>query len=214
MIQSLVLKAIDIISVILLFINFHLFAFNQTTQNNKDEVKSMVSTEHKTDGDFKNIVHKRYNNAVKLYNAGNYKKSIEEFEDLNAIIELEPDMKKEYDSAKEYIAKSGEKLNDMINSHLNKAKQSKKLSEQLKELRSALNIDPELTAVKKLLKEIEAKVATEVSNLYFKGVDLYAADKLQEAIKIWKEALELKPDHARIKKDLARAESKLQLLNR
>lgn len=216
MIQSLAVKLMDFLLVILLlFINFSFSDFPAQFKVQLSDTKISESTGgNAEDEGFKNIVKKRYSKGEELYKNGNYKKAIEEFEDLLSLIETEPEMKKDYDETKVYVAKAKEKLGNLIDSHLNKAKQSKKLSEIIRELKTALNIDPELTEAKKLLKDTEAKITEEVSKLYFKGVDLYSADKLYEAIKIWKEALELKPEHARIKKDLARAESKLQLLNK
>lgn len=217
MIQFLLLKFINLISIVLFFINFNLFntefrVASVVAQHDKKVVSSEKIDEYIT---AEEEIKETYNKGMELFNSGNYKKAIEMFEIVaRGIEEAGPDLKKEYGSVKDYIAKAEEKLGNLIANHLNKAKQSKKLSEIIRELKSALNIDPELTEAKKLLKDTEAKITEEVSKLYFKGVDQYAADKLYEAIKIWKEALELKPDHARIKKDLARAESKLQLLNK
>lgn len=221
MIQTLALKFIGLISVVLFFINFNLFntGFNfpgPVAQQDKKEVKTVISLD-KTDeyAKAKEEIKENYNKGIESFNSGNYKKAIECFEIVAVCVEeAGSELKKEYEPAKDYITKAQEKLNNLVNVHLGKAKQSKKLVEQIKELKLALSIDSELVEIKNMLKELETKVVTEVSNLYFRGVDLYAADKLQEAIKIWKEALELKPDHARIKKDLARAESKLQLLGK
>lgn len=208
MMQSLLLKFIDFLGIFLLLINFNLYGIKTTITlvETDDEIKNTISK-----------IKEMYDDGLKFYNNGNYKNAIRNLEDSVVCIEgkeLVDKMKQEYESAKEYIGKSQEKLDNLINNYISKAKQSKKLAEQIKELKLALTIDSESTEIKKLLKELEPKVVAEVGNLYFKGVDLYATDKLEEAIKIWKEALELKPDHTRIKKDLARAESKLKLLNK
>lgn len=221
MIHSLLFKLTDVVSVILLFINFSLSVFSIQFS---EETKTTAFLESKVSADSESIVKKRFIEAEGFYKKEKYKDANEKFEDLIRLIENDEEIKKLIDTnseikkyyveAKAYIDRTDGKLASLIDNHLNKAKQSKKLSEIIRELKSALNIDPELTEAKKLLKDTEAKITEEISKLYFKGVDLYSADKLYEAIKIWKEALELKPDHARIKKDLARAESKLQLLNK
>jgi tetratricopeptide (TPR) repeat protein len=67
--------------------------------------------------------------------------------------------------------------------------------------------------------EEQRKVVTEkdrkqAERLYRKGLDLYAGERLEEAIETWRQALELNPEYVDARVDLSRAESKLRNLQR
>jgi tetratricopeptide (TPR) repeat protein len=110
------------------------------------------------------------------------------------------------------LQKAKNKLNDIISEKIKLAEQSTNFLKKKKLLEEGLQIDPDNEVIKEMLKTIDKKIDEEVTKLYFKGVDYYAEDKLKEAIKVWEEALQLKPNHKRISVDLARAKEKAKLL--
>ncbi|MEO0191220.1 MAG: PorV/PorQ family protein [candidate division WOR-3 bacterium] len=86
------------------------------------------------------------------------------------------------------------------------------------EFRAALNLDPSLVDASSYLAEIaakrrsEAKVAPDpktVEELYLKGVDAYVREDYKGAIYYWEKVLELDPNHAKAKANLAKAKKKI-----
>ncbi len=86
------------------------------------------------------------------------------------------------------------------------------------EFRAALSFDPSLNEASSYLAEIaakrrsEAKVAPDpktVEELYLKGVDAYVKEDYKGAVYYWEKVLELDPDHAKAKANLAKAKKKI-----
>jgi tetratricopeptide (TPR) repeat protein len=63
-------------------------------------------------------------------------------------------------------------------------------------------------------KVVTEKDRKQAEKLYRKGLDLYTGERLEEAIEIWRQALELDPEYVDARVDLSRAESKLRNLQR
>src|SRR6185295_13220035 len=62
-------------------------------------------------------------------------------------------------------------------------------------------------------KNSDAKANAErVKQLYYQGVDLYVNNKINDAIKTWKELLTLDPNHQDAQKNIQRAQAKLKAL--
>jgi len=61
---------------------------------------------------------------------------------------------------------------------------------------------------------VTEKDRRQAERLYRKGLDLYASERLEEAIETWRQALEFNPEYVEARIDLSRAESKLRNLQR
>jgi len=105
--------------------------------------------------------------------------------------------------------------------HLNNGKALYKkgdLSGAEGEFRAALSLDPSLTEASSYLSEIAAKRKSEareapdpktVEELYLKGVDAYVKEDYNGAVYYWERVLEIDPDHAKAKANLAKARKKI-----
>ncbi|MGC8894206.1 MAG: tetratricopeptide repeat protein [candidate division WOR-3 bacterium] len=86
------------------------------------------------------------------------------------------------------------------------------------EFRAAISLDPSLTEPSSYLAEIAAKRKSEakqapdpkaVEELYLKGVDAYVKEDYIGAVYYWEKVLELDPNHAKAKANLAKAKKKI-----
>lgn len=59
-------------------------------------------------------------------------------------------------------------------------------------------------------KSVQECLEKEIDRLYLRGMELYLADKFQEAIDTWKNLLKLNPDHENAKIYVERAKRKLK----
>ena len=59
-----------------------------------------------------------------------------------------------------------------------------------------------------------AQDRAKVKDLYYKGVDLYVKNHIQEAIGVWEELLKIEPDHADATKNIERAKKKMEALKK
>jgi tetratricopeptide (TPR) repeat protein len=101
--------------------------------------------------------------------------------------------------------------------------QRKKQREALVKLTLILEVDPENVQAKNLLNRIEnerkeekravsAEDRQRAQSLYEEGVELYRMEKLEDAVRVWKEAVGLNPEFVDARVFLSRAESKLRTL--
>ena len=88
-----------------------------------------------------------------------------------------------------------------------------------------LDVDPEFSKARASLEKLEReqqpekRVVTEAERekareLYMYGIGLYRSENLQEAVKVWKDAVELDPDFVDARVYLARAETQLRNLEK
>ena len=54
--------------------------------------------------------------------------------------------------------------------------------------------------------------AQKIKSMYYEGVDKYVNGEVDSAIKIWKQVLTMEPNHVEARKNIKRAEEKLQAI--
>ncbi len=92
-------------------------------------------------------------------------------------------------------------------------------------LKLILEINPNFKDAKNILKELERKEESQekrvtetdkkrAQELHKRGLELYKDEKLEEAIRIWKNAVELNPEFVEARVFLSRAETKLRNLEK
>jgi len=117
--------------------------------------------------------------------------------------------------AREILANMYDEANDLL--------RRKKQREALIKLKLILEVDPGNVQAKNLLDRIESEKKEEkrvvsaeerqkAQNLYAEGVELYRMEKLEDAVRVWKEAVDLDPEYVDARVFLSRAESKLRRL--
>ncbi|MFP4467037.1 MAG: tetratricopeptide repeat protein [Candidatus Goldiibacteriota bacterium] len=81
-----------------------------------------------------------------------------------------------------------------------------------------LNLDPENEKANKGIKQLTGKTsqvkidADKVKTLYYEGVDSYVNGEIENAIKIWKDVIRIDKGHIEAKRNISRAEKKLQAI--
>jgi len=117
--------------------------------------------------------------------------------------------------AREILANIYNEANDLV--------RRKKQREALVKLKLILEVDPENVQAKNLLNRIEnerkeekravsAEDRQRAQSLYEEGVELYRTEKLEDAVRVWKEAVGLNPEFVDARVFLSRAESTLRTL--
>lgn len=155
---------------------------------------------------------------------GNYSESVKYYEEIllifpfnevarinltKALSETDPVL------AREILANMYNEANDLL--------RRKKQREALIKLKLILEVDPENVQAKNLLNRIESENKEEkrvvsaeerqrAQKLYEDGVELYKMEKLEDAVRVWKEAVDLNPEFVDARVFLSRAESKLRTL--
>jgi tetratricopeptide (TPR) repeat protein len=155
---------------------------------------------------------------------GNYSESVKYYEEIllifpfnevarinltKALSETDPVL------AREILANMYNEANDLL--------RRKKQREALIKLKLILEVDPENVQAKNLLNRIESENKEEkrvvsaeerqrAQKLYEEGVELYKMEKLEDAVRVWKEAVDLNPEFVDARVFLSRAESKLRTL--
>lgn len=113
------------------------------------------------------------------------------------------------------IKEAREKLAEIeksVKDHVMASQKAKELPDKIKELKSALQLAPESKEAKKELAKVKSGITAKVNELYFKGIEYYAEDKLDKAINVWKQVLDLDSTHSRTQIALAKAENRLKIL--
>ncbi len=135
-----------------------------------------------------------------------------------------------YNEVLKYDEKNGRALNGITKikssmeeekqNLLAKAKQNKadNQSKALSYYKKAIELDPNNEEANKGIQQItgsESKVALDaqkIKSMYYEGVDKYVNGEVDAAIKIWKQVLAMDPNHVEARKNIKRAEEKLQAI--
>ncbi|MBD3285217.1 hypothetical protein GF359_02345 [candidate division WOR-3 bacterium] len=106
------------------------------------------------------------------------------------------------------------KISTDVERRLQRAKETEDAARSEKELKAVLQIDPSNQQAKENLKEVEktAKKTQDVQKLYLLGVESYTENNYELAISYWQRVLSIDPNHANARKNLNRAQSKLNAL--
>lgn len=145
---------------------------------------------------------------------GDYPKALDAYQKA---LEYEPSSPE----AQKGLAEAKEEAARLASEHLAQGKtlyRKGDLSGAEEEFRTALALDPSLTEASSYLSEIAAKRKSEsrrapdpraVEELYLRGVEAYVKEDYKAAIYYWEKVLELDPDHAKAKTNLAKARKRV-----
>jgi tetratricopeptide (TPR) repeat protein len=135
-----------------------------------------------------------------------------------------------YNEVLKYDEKNGRALNGItkIKSNLEDQKQiylamakQNKADDRTKSLtyyKKAIELDPNSEEANKGIEQLtgsQSKVALDaqkIKSMYYEGVDKYVNGEVDTAIKIWKQVLAMDPSHVEARKNIKRAEEKLQAI--
>lgn len=118
------------------------------------------------------------------------------------------------------ITKINSNMEDEKQKLLAKAKQniSGDQKKSLSYYKKAIELDPNSEEANKGIERItgsQSKVALDaqkIKSMYYEGVDKYVNGEVDSAIKIWKQVLAMDPGHVEARKNIKRAEEKLQAI--
>lgn len=152
------------------------------------------------------VIEQHLKQGFDLYNKGQFKKAIERYK-------LVLDLVGQHTQAAKLLSDAQSKLDESVRttvSDAQKARDKGDLAREIAAWKSVLTVDDENERAKKGLADAQGRVKGEVNRLYRRGLDLYGAGKIEEAVSTWQKVLDLDPDHERAKLALEKADRKLQ----
>jgi len=158
------------------------------------------------------------------FTVGNYSESVKYYEEILLIFPFNEEARINLTKAlnktdpglvREILANMYNEANDLL--------RRKKQREALIKLKLILEVEPENVQAKNLLNRIESERKEEkrvvsaedrkrAQSLYEEGVEMYRMEKLEDAVRVWREAVGLNPEFVDARVFLSRAESKLRTL--
>lgn len=206
-----------------------LVAFKQATQANPAHasakqyyaaVKADLDAQRaggSEDPRFKKLIDDHMNAGLKSFVDGDLKKALTEW---NTVIELD----KTYTTANAYKQKAYVKIRESISrlkSAAAEALEKDDLVSAVKNLRELKNLADGLDDFqaayadgKAQLDALQPRILAAVADRHGRGVDLYVKNQVEEAVALWKEALQLDPsDPKTLKRDIEKAQKLLELKN-
>ncbi|MFH1714866.1 MAG: hypothetical protein ABH857_01555 [Elusimicrobiota bacterium] len=175
------------------------YLYKNSKGDQKAQLKSLTIKNHITNG-------------IEFYNAENYEKAIESFE--NAL-----EIDKTNTTAQEYLDNSIQKLKkrseeEELRRQKALLKQTEEKEKMLREKRTAdekrKKEASEAEKKRRLEKSIKQLSEKEIQDMYNKGLRAYALGNLNDAIKIWDELLIYDPNNEKVKKNLERTKKELE----
>lgn len=129
---------------------------------------------------------------------------------LHDLLELAP-------QNEDLLKKLGEidrKLSEDVQRRLVKAEQTEDAARSEKELQAVLQLDPGNKQAQENLAQVQKQAAktADVQKLYLLGVESYSEHNYELAISYWQRVLAADPNHANARKNLGRAQAKLDAL--
>lgn len=153
--------------------------------------------------------------AKKFSSEGKLRETVLEFE---KVARIDPEFKDTTDE----LVKARKLLRTKIAQLSDEAKESiesQKTSEAISKYKEVLKLDPENRVASEQIKILSGQAAVTVSadsskikKMYNDGVQLYLADKFEEALSIWQKALEIDPNNSEIQRAVKRAQADLKAL--
>ena len=148
-----------------------------------------------------------YEKAVKLAENKKYDKAAETAQEA---LKLNPG----HQNAKELLNTAKKQLSLRFYEEAKKAFYAGRITEAAKAAKAAAELDSDLTAAKALLREIENKLnginKNKADQLNKKALEKYSEGKIDEAIKLWEEALAACPQHENSRNNLNRAREEIK----
>jgi Tfp pilus assembly protein PilF len=177
-----------------------------------DKVKKELEDQQRSGGEnpeVKRLIERHMNEGLKFYNAGDMKRAIQEWE---AVLDLD----KTYNTAIAYMRKARAKLDEtLINLRGAAAGALARgdLKTAVRNYREILRIDPINAEAKAKMAALQPRIIAEVKKDHRRGIDLYVAGKVKEAIKVWRDAREMTApdDPDQLQRDIDKAQKLLEL---
>jgi tetratricopeptide (TPR) repeat protein len=164
--------------------------------------------------------------GTESYIGNNYQESIKYWEEILLIFPFNEVARLNLTKAlsKTDPALARDILNNMYDEAKDLVKKNKK-REALAKLKLILEVDPGNKEARNLLQKLESEKKKEIKvvsaedkkkaqELYDRGVEFYQDEKLEEAVRVWKQAVDINPEFVEARVFLSRAETKLRNLER
>ena len=152
------------------------------------------------------VIESHLRQGMDLYQKGEFKKAVAEYKIVLELVES-------HAQAVKLLAEAEGRMQESLKKHLllaRKYRERGELAREILEWRAALRVDEECEEARRERDAALAKAPDEANRLYRLGLDLYGANKIEEAIETWKSVIELDPHHDRAEMALQKAERKME----
>jgi hypothetical protein len=156
----------------------------------------------------KRLIEKNMNDGLKAFNEGNFSSAIKAWETVLTF-------DKTYNMAMAYLNRARGKVEENLVSHRNTAAAALARGDfkaAARSWRQMLKVDDSNAEAKAKLALYDKKIKETIKMSHRKGIDFYVGGKVKDAVREWKEGLEMDPsDPDGLKRDIDKAQKLLEL---